>query len=207
MVKGIAIPLTPAMARVATYLFDLMLVLGVLGCLYLALFSGGTKPKFPPPDDAANAAGTAGYTEQRYGDVTSPEFMDRQSPKPNKVSPMDSERPATVFADKPEKALQGFYDALAAHNCDQAIAYRPDYSRSRCESVSKVKINKIRRVEENVVALAVFYLNVNVLFDDNTSGDFDGYVRLIRKQSDWIIDTGSYKSGLSQEDYLYTYGK
>ena len=98
-------------------------------------------------------------------------------------------------ADDPSETIKKFYKLIAEHQCEEAIKLRPDYSLQRCEKISKTHIHKVTtELSDNKNAVLLLELDS---FYNKKKSYFFGYVRLTKKNGQWLI-IGPFKN---QEDY------
>ena len=103
---------------------------------------------------------------------------------------------ANIFAtDAPSETIKRFYRLISEQQCKEAVKLRPDYSLRRCKKISKTHIHKVS-TELSDDKNAVVLLELDSYYQ-NKKSYFFGYVRLSKKDGNWLI-VGPFKS---REDY------
>ena len=86
---------------------------------------------------------------------------------------------------EPEAAITGFYQALAAKDCEKAKVFRPAYTVSQCNRVEKTTLNSTR-IELNTGEKAAAYLNFTYLAN-GAPHEFVGFLWLKKNAGQWQI--------------------
>lgn len=101
----------------------------------------------------------------------------------------------SIAADAPSETVKTFYQLIAKQQCEAAIKLRPDYSLQRCKKITKTHIHKVTtELSDNKNAVLLLELDS---FYNKKKSYFFGYVRLAKKNNQWLI-IGPFKS---REDY------
>lgn len=193
MAVQVAVSMGPRTRKAITLLVDLLLLAGVIGCIYLAISfmgvggaSSDDNSSYSKGKDGSasstNNVGTKPVSKATYGST-----FRGNSPKIN------------IPAKKPAEALTGFYNALKYRECGKAEALRPGYT--RCEYVSSAEVYKLDEKYVNI-HYAIYYIDVFVIFNDQTNDRFQGFVRVDNPGGGWIIRNKTYKSGIPYQEYL-----
>jgi len=127
MAVQIAVSLGPKTRRAITILVDILLLAGVIGCIYLAI----------------SFLGVGGASDGQTSTISESGKNNKPLRSTTHVFPQANQSSGTgtahirIPARTPEDAIKGFYDALKQGKCGEALKLRPDYN--RCEQIHQLK--------------------------------------------------------------------
>ena len=105
-----------------------------------------------------------------------------------------------VEADNPIHALQAFYQAIASHECEKAVALAEGYTMERCQHIASLQLDKSIRVIEKQTDKQVLQFSVMYqLAKQPSSTTTEATVELKRINDTWKVDFSSLKTLPSQE--------
>jgi peptidoglycan/xylan/chitin deacetylase (PgdA/CDA1 family) len=99
-----------------------------------------------------------------------------------------------VEADNPTQALQLFYQAIASHDCEKAVALADGYSLERCKNVASLQLaEKINVLEEqNNKSVLQFTVSYQFITPPEQKTD-DATLSIKRMDKQWKVDFSSLK--------------
>jgi len=102
--------------------------------------------------------------------------------------------------DNPIHTLQAFYQAIASHECEKAVALAEGYSVEMCQHIASLQLDKSVRViekqtDKQVLQFSVMYQRVK----QPSSTTTEATVELKRINDTWKVDFSSLKTLPSQE--------
>jgi len=187
MAIQIALSLGSKTRIAVTLLIDILLLAGVVFCIYLVLSSFGV---IGASDNNDSVGGSMNISPS-----TTTANMDQHTFRPNPPDSLEIHVPAKT----PKDAIKGFYLALKHNRCEKAKLLRPGYT--KCNNVRSVNLNKYK-MEYSNNDWAIFYIKVDVLTDNNKYNHFEGHVRVDKAGNGWVINGKTYRSKMSYAEYL-----
>jgi len=128
-----------------------------------------------------------------------------QSPQTQRSSIVQSQsetHTSDESSSNPEQVVRDFYRAISENKCAKAARLRPGYSKQRCLNIHSVDVKKVI-TPIKTSDIAVVYLDVDYQLGQNKQSFF-GHVKLVKRESGWIIVNDSYVSAnqISLKQYL-----
>jgi peptidoglycan-N-acetylglucosamine deacetylase len=95
----------------------------------------------------------------------------------------------------PVSTLQAFYQAIAGHDCEKAVALAEDYSVERCQNIVSLQLGKSIRVIEKQTDKQLLQFSVAYqLAKQPVSTNIEATVVLKRTDDSWKVDFSSLKT-------------
>ena len=97
--------------------------------------------------------------------------------------------------DNPIYTLQAFYQAIASHECEKAVALAEGYSVERCQKVASLQLDKsITVIEEKTNSAVLKFSVVHQLIEQQERIPTTATVVVKRVGEQWKVDFSTIKS-------------